>query len=568
MKIASFSVENYRSITKARRIELSENTVLVGPNNEGKSNILRALSAAMYSLMRPDAESAVESRFAAQRDGDTGRHYNWARDIPISQRSKRDAKTVVTLEFQLSEEEVTDFKSEIRSNLNGLLPVQVIFARHRPAEIKIVKRGPGSKTLNAKGSRIASFLARRIQFQYIPAVRTAEQATNIVERMISAELRSIEANPAYREAIEKIRELQKPILDRFSNKSTETLRAFLPDIKNVEFRVSDERRYSALRQSIDITVDDGAKTHLSQKGDGVQSLVALGLRRHVLEENRKLNTYLFAIEEPEAHLHAEAIYALKSVINELSEQDQIIITTHNGIFTNRSSIKSNVIVNKSKANPAKNLSEIRRALGIKSVDNLLNASLILLVEGDEDKLALRGILPALCGGLEHHLKNGSLVIESLGGAGGLSAKASLYKSILCSVHCFLDFDASGKSALDAALNRSIISDADYHYAMVGGKKESEFEDLIEKDLIQELCLQKFSVDLAQVKPRNRNLKFSARIADQFRQVGKPFGDIEKQRLKFLIGEAVAADPLQSINARGKPIFLSLAETVERKLQEQ
>lgn len=52
MRLDSFSVENYRSITQARRISLTENTVLVGPNNEGKSNILRALSAAMYALVR------------------------------------------------------------------------------------------------------------------------------------------------------------------------------------------------------------------------------------------------------------------------------------------------------------------------------------------------------------------------------------------------------------------------------------------------------------------------------------------------------------------------------------
>jgi predicted ATPase len=50
MRLVSFSVENYRSITKARRIPLAASTVLIGPNNEGKSNILRALSVAMLTL--------------------------------------------------------------------------------------------------------------------------------------------------------------------------------------------------------------------------------------------------------------------------------------------------------------------------------------------------------------------------------------------------------------------------------------------------------------------------------------------------------------------------------------
>jgi len=42
MRLIRFSVLNYRSITTAHKIEMSNLTVLVGKNNEGKSNILRA----------------------------------------------------------------------------------------------------------------------------------------------------------------------------------------------------------------------------------------------------------------------------------------------------------------------------------------------------------------------------------------------------------------------------------------------------------------------------------------------------------------------------------------------
>lgn len=160
-------------------------------------------------------------------------------------------------------------------------------------------------------------------------------------------------------------------------------------MRSVKFLVSDERRYSALRQSIDIEVDDGTVTSLEAKGDGVQSLVALGLRRHLLEESRERRTYIFAVEEPEAHLHPNAIHELRDVLRELSQIDQVIITTHSGLLANRSPLNSNIVVQRSKAFPAKNLSDIRNALGIRSHDNLLNAELVLLVEGDDDKLALR-----------------------------------------------------------------------------------------------------------------------------------------------------------------------------------
>ena len=47
MQLVNFSVTNYRSITKAHKINLQNITVLVGRNNEGKSNILMALNVAM-----------------------------------------------------------------------------------------------------------------------------------------------------------------------------------------------------------------------------------------------------------------------------------------------------------------------------------------------------------------------------------------------------------------------------------------------------------------------------------------------------------------------------------------
>ena len=55
MKLASFSVTNYRSITTAHKIRTNNMTVLVGKNNEGKSNILRALTLAM-NVMKAYAE--------------------------------------------------------------------------------------------------------------------------------------------------------------------------------------------------------------------------------------------------------------------------------------------------------------------------------------------------------------------------------------------------------------------------------------------------------------------------------------------------------------------------------
>lgn len=557
MRLETFSVENYRSITQARQITLADSTVLLGPNNEGKSNILRALNAAMLALTRSsrragfvNSDPRIQSRI--RREGP--KHYNWEKDFPLSlAKSKSVGQTKVTLEFSLNSSEVEEFRREVKSNLNGTLPVCVSFGRES-IDIKIVKQGRGSVSLNGKSARIAHFLAERIQFQYIPAVRTAHEATRIVEDIISNELSQIEENSEYQAALESIKNLQKPVLEEFSRKTTETLRSFLPDMRSVKFSISDERRYTALRHAIDIEVDDGAVTSLEAKGDGVQSLVALGLRRHLLEESRERRTYIFAVEEPEAHLHPNAIHELRKVLRELSQVDQLIITTHSGLLANRSPISSNIIVNRSKAFSARNLSDIRTALGIRSNDNLLNAELVLLVEGDDDKLALRAILEHRSAALGSAFHTGRLIIDSLDGAGSLGAKIGLYKGILCRIHCFLDNDMSGRSALEKSQKANLIDQTDFNLALIGGKAESEFEDMLDEAVYTTQIRDRFGVDLSVIKPRNRKAKWSARMADAFAQAGKPFGDLEKQRLKFMTADAVASAPEIAVAAHAEAII--------------
>lgn len=567
VKLESFSVENYRSITQARQIPLSSSTVLIGPNNEGKSNVLRALSAAMFALSRYSRGGRVTpaARLAARREGDFTRLFDWDRDFPLSLRNSRTQRsTKITLDFSLSDDEVAEFKTEIKSNLNGTLPVCITFTED-DFDVRIVKQGRGSASLNAKNNRIAKFLAERIQFQYIPAVRTAQQASQIVSNIIADQLSELENRPEYEAALKSIKDLQRPILESFSKRTTETLKAFLPTMRSVTFSVNDEQRYSALRQSISIEVDDGVVTSLEAKGDGVQSLVALGLRRHLLEENREQRTYIFAVEEPEAHLHPDAIHELREVLSDVSRVDQLIITTHSGILSNRSSISSNIIVHRSKAAPARSLAEIRAALGIRSRDNLINAELVLLVEGDDDKLALRALLAHTSKALDDAFASGRLILDSLDGAGSLGAKIGLYRGILCGIHCFLDHDEAGRTAVEKAVHASLIDVADFNFALLSGKADTELEDLLNPEVYSEKLKAVFGVDLSVIKPRNRKAKWSARMSDVFSQCGKPFDDLTKQRIKFVVAEAVAGAPGNAMAEHSQAILNSLVSALLAKL---
>ena len=94
---------------------------------------------------------------------------------------------------------------------------------------------------------------------------------------------------------------------------------------------------------------------------------------------------VLALEEPESHLHPNAIHQLKGVLQEIATRHQVIMTTHCPLFVDRTSIRSNILVNNRMARPARSIQELRMALGVRAADNLQHAELILLVEGDDDR---------------------------------------------------------------------------------------------------------------------------------------------------------------------------------------
>ena len=122
MKLITFSVKNFRSITKTEKISLSNFSVLVGPNNEGKSNILRAIRLALIVLSR---NNVINERSRLIRRNFSPNTYNWKIDYPINLQKETNPKpTELFIEMECSENEKSLFKKTIKSNLEtGILPI-------------------------------------------------------------------------------------------------------------------------------------------------------------------------------------------------------------------------------------------------------------------------------------------------------------------------------------------------------------------------------------------------------------------------------------------------------------
>lgn len=561
MKLLSFSVTNYRSITKAHKINLSDLTVLIGKNNEGKSNLLTALNLAMNMLLMSSSRfygRGIIRRPIRPRDN----VYEWSRDFPIQlQQRKGVNESIFKLDFQLNDEEYENFKKNFSLHGDNKITIEIKIGKENKSKITIPKKG--TSAYNKLAQNIIEFISTRISFNYIRAIRTEDLATDALLDIISGEIRALELNEEYKHASEVINNLQRKALNSISKKLKEPLKVFLPQLKDIKIlKDIDEPLPRFYRGDLDIIIDDGIPTSIAFKGDGIKSLVALAILK-----DRKLveGASIIAIEEPESHLHSGAIHGLVDVINKISENSQVLITTHNPLFVQRDNIKSNIIVDNGTAHQAKDIREIRDILGVLPEDNLINSSNVLVVEGDNDKIALNKILCAKSSLLKDCLKNGRLAIKTLNGVANLSHCLNELKDSICNYFVLIDNDSAALDAKNKAESLNILKPSEIKLTICNGMTESEFEDCINPKIYEEKFFSEYGVNL-KCKEFHNNKKWSARVRDVFLSQGVLFTEEIEMKLKNIVANSIPDKLENSLIPQKSTFITSLISNLERMVK--
>lgn len=558
MKLSDFSVVNYRSITTARKIKTNNMTVLVGKNNEGKSNILRALTLAM-DIMKIYSKDPRSLQIAVRPY--LKNHYSWEKDYPISLQEKNpNGWSSIDLNFELDEQDILAIRSMTGIRLSGCIPVRVS-TNGAAAKIDIPKRGTAAFADADNKKKIIEYVCFKIDFNFIPAVRTEYDALRVVDSLIEKSLETLDTNPDYINAMNKIEELQQGILDGISNQIIEPLQEFLPTVRNVQIHIQNERRRIAMRRNTEIIIDDGTPTPIQQKGDGIKSLTALAILNIPARVDR---VSVVAIEEPESHLHPESARQLYDTIMSLSQTHQIVLTTHSPLFVNRTNLKENIIVNDGKATPVKKIKEIRDVLGIHISDNLTNAEHVLIVEGEDDKTALEKLLPSMSTKIKRAIQNGTFIIDYIGGAGNLPYKLSFYRNLQCKYHVLLDNDDAGRHAGSEAERQGLLDVRNVTYAICNGSPNAEIEDCYNKAVYENAILNEFGVNINVAEFRG-NKKWSDRIAGCFLSQGKLWNDAMEKRVKLVVANEISEEVDTVLNEHKRSSMDALVTSLETLL---
>ncbi len=566
MKLKEFSVTNYRSITSAHKIIMQNLTVLVGKNNEGKSNLLTALNIAMTAILLYSRKA--ESQSLSRR----GYHvYDWERDFPVQYQTRRNGlESIFKLIFTLNEDELSVFHSETGTRGNEVIPITVKIGRDGVPRIEVPKRG--SSSYQTKSRQVTEFIAKRISFNYIQAIRTDQMAINALQRVISNELVSLKDNPEYVNAQQTVSRLEEEVLNRMSEQLKSPLSVFLPNLRSVTLkRIGDDYRnnlFPFYRNDIDVIIDDGIPTSISNKGDGIKSLVTLAILK---DQKITDGASIIAIEEPESHLHSGAIHSLVDVVTKMAENSQVIITTHNPLFVQQNRLSSNILVDQGTARAAKNIGEIRNILGVLPSDNLRNARFVLVVEGEDDKIALAKLLPAYSETVKTALASNLVVIKPLYGASNLSHDLADLKNSMCRYVVLLDYDDAGKNASEKAKTAGLLKDSEVKFTICNGMPQAEFEDCLKPSIYEQVIQEEFGISLEAPNFKG-NKKWSDRVRDVFLSQGSEWSDKIEKRVKVCVATAIpdkiTQSDLSNVVIKQKASFLQgVVSSIERLIQD-
>ncbi len=392
MKIQKIEIKNYRSLHNLT-IYPEDILALVGRNNSGKSNLIKALELFFEGSTRlindecfynHKTEEPIEIFITFEKISDWEREQfePWmdedklvvGREIVCS---GADSYTINNLaitkvpepewlrEDVIDGEKITEWwskKDELKINdLDfgvGLGTAKPTVVKWKEAAKKFLDDHrdeiPWEKERRENPKGYPGVLKGALpEFIHIPAVRDISEETKVTKtnpfgQLINSVL--VKISGQQKDAISKqLKEIEKRL-----NRSEEGER--ITEIKDIEARLNKlmselmdcdieiEMAMPQLREvfgAAKIYADDGIRTTIETKGHGMQRSMIFTILRayaelaHVQKAGEKAEerTTIFAIEEPELYLHPQSQRTLMSVFREIaSGRDQIIYSTQSSLF--------------------------------------------------------------------------------------------------------------------------------------------------------------------------------------------------------------------------------------------
>lgn len=199
---------------------------------------------------------------------------------------------------------------------------------------------------------------------------------------------------------------------------------------------------SEIYKNCSIYVDDGVKSQLTDKGSGIQSAVIIGLYSYYVREVNSVSSALLCIEEPELYLHPHARRVISDRLDDFlnANKNQVILTTHSADFIRTTDNSLNIILvrknNGGSYATRVNVKSQKSLLLDNNHNEIFFADKVIVCEGFDDYL-LKWVAKEK---FKESLDANNISIVSVGGKDNIRKFVDLLLLMKIDCYVFADFD--------------------------------------------------------------------------------------------------------------------------------
>lgn len=399
MHLSSVTIHNFKAI-RDEEIELSDYNIIIGKNDIGKSSVLEAIDL----LLNFDTPST--SDFYMQDESKIITIHGEIEDVPdeLTDSLSESYHDGGTLELTIKHES---------SGSRDPAPSQVRINGDELEDGAIVSNNGEELTaassrdfLQAHLSDTVAVLAER-DYDDQTTLKRGSYLTKLMDPVLESDTVREQKRIIQNEIEEEVENIEQDINSVLSDQH--------PRINDVRIDVEDVGLSRAIQSEIrvrDSNTDEWMP--LSDRGSGVGNQFILSMMKAYADS--QIEDYCVLFEEPENSLHPSAVREMAQALQEISQDEQVILTTHSQSLIN-SHANGNLIV----ASNSDGLAEFElldseafkaiEAIGAKNSD-ILQSDYVVYTEGASDA----AVLEVVC---EHEFtdwKNRNITIQPAGGS--------------------------------------------------------------------------------------------------------------------------------------------------------
>ena len=409
MELKQIEINKFRSIDSIS-INIDDLAILIGENNAGKTNILKALELFYQDSVRGINEECfyfknqnqpISISITYDKLNENERKQKYLKHLIYNDSIK--VKKVIEWDNHSQKYKMTLFGwqakpkevhfdlskfDEYKSQLDNIIESHslpdyfktdkgtVTHASYKQGILKHITEGkvefgdPGWEMNPGGYKEVFSDLLP--MFYLVPAVKDAQDESKTTQQTMLGKLlndltnRIISKNPKFEEVKKQIEGLKKYLNKSEEGDDSERLQE-IKDFEEILSSMISENMPGTkvgieivtpelidLFKDTKITLDDALSTSIDSKGHGLQrALIFAYIRAYAktistieTEEGSFSRNFILAIEEPELYLHPNGQRKMMNVLRNISKNDQVLICTHSNFFVDMFDYQNIIVVNR------------------------------------------------------------------------------------------------------------------------------------------------------------------------------------------------------------------------------